>query len=107
MVPAPRVGTAATTNCPLLGAAGGALACLSTPTAPGVAAGRAGVGLQLTQTLAGAGLAVVGFLLVLAERLLETLLTQQGAWTLAFWVSCCGGDILKGSSCGQGGILKT
>lgn len=87
MVPAPGVGAAASASCPVLGTSRDPLPRLPTPTAPRVAAGGAGVGLQLTQALAGGGLAVVRFL-VLAERLLEALLAHQGARALAFRVSC-------------------
>lgn len=45
------------------------------------------MGLEVTQALTGGGLVVVGFLM-LAEWLLEALLAQQGAWALAFRVSC-------------------
>lgn len=107
MVPAPRVGAAVATSCPVLGHSRGPLPWLPTSTAARVAAGGgSGMGLEVTQALTGGGLVVVGFLM-LAEWLLEALLAQQGAWALAFRVSCWGGDILKGSGCGQGGILKT
>lgn len=45
------------------------------------------MGLQVTQALAGGGLAVAG-VLMLAEWLLEALLAQEGARALAFRVSC-------------------